>query len=227
MSLTRKGQTGWILKQYGTLMTDRFGLSSANASWHRFDVGAALPGQPTTFGTLHPLWTFLSCDKVSVSHNGQYWECDANFFGVIGTPTPIYDLDIRTSDEPIASHPDFHSFAYPPGTNGSKFDEITGAFDKFVPKVSGGAITNPLWVDVSSYLSPGAIWRKTYVSTTQPADISQLGKIDTPEGNPPAIRAGATWLYGGISWEQRGRVYTVRKEWMLSGRQGWNPAIYS
>lgn len=227
MSLTRKGQGGWVMEKMGTLSTDRFGLSSATARWCRYDIGPSLPGQPAVFGSLHPMWTFLSCDKVSVTHNGVHWECDVNYFGIQGSPTPIYELDIRTSEEPIESHPDFKTFAYPAGTNGSRFDPTDGSFMGFMPQYSGTDVTNKAWVGVRGYLSPGAIWRKCYVSTTQPSDISQLGKIDSPEGSPPAIRDGANWLYAGLTWEQRGRVYTVKKEWQLSGRQGWNTAIYT
>lgn len=227
MSLTRKGTIGWILEKNGVLQTDRFGMSSATAKWARYDLGGNVdPGQPVFFGNSHPLWTFLTCDKVSVEHTGTHWEAEANFFGVLGTPTPIYELDLRTSEEPIESHPNFVQFAYPVGTNGSRFDPVDGSFLGFVPLYNGTDVTNPTWAGVRGYLAPGAVWRKCYVSTVQPNDISIVGKIDTPEGSPPAIRSGSNWLYTGLNWEQRGLVYSVKKEWLLSGRQGWNADIY-
>lgn len=227
MSLTRKGTNGWILESYGTLQTDRFGLSSATARWARYDLGPSDPGAPKSFGQAHPLWSYLTCDKVSVSHNGTHWECEANFFGITGSPTPIYELDMRTSEEPIESHPSFKDFAYPAGTNGSMYD-ADGQFLGFFPKYYGSNnLTNGQWVGVRGYLSPGAIWRKNYVSTTQPDDMTVLGKVDAPEGSPPTVAAGRTWLYNGLTWEQRGLVYTVKKEWLLSGRRGWNTTIYT
>jgi hypothetical protein len=226
MALTRKGSTGWVLESYGTLQTDRFGLSSATARWGRYDSVGGDPGAPKSFGQTHPLWTYLTCDKVSVSHTGTHWESEVNFFGVNGNPTPIYELDMRTSEEPIESHPNFATFAYPAGTNGAKYD-ADGAFLGFYPVYNvSNALTNKEWVGVRGFLSPGAIWRKNYVTSTQPNDISVVGKVDTPEGSPPSVASGRTWLYNGLTWEQRGLVYTVKKEWLLSGREGWNTTIY-
>lgn len=223
MSLTRKGQTGWVLSTAGTLSTDRYGLSSAIATYSRYDFGLGDPGLPVSFGSTHPVWTYLECDKVQVSHNGTHWEARADFFGVTGAPAPIYELDMSLSEEPIETHPDF--FMVLGGSvnlpyNGAIFDE-DGTFKGFVKDGD-----NDEFVGVRSYLSPGAVWRKVYVSKTKPSDMSLLGKIDVPEGSPPTVSSGRNWLYSSLSWEQRGLTYQIRKEWRLSGRQGWNISIY-
>ena len=225
MPLTRKGRAGWFLESPGTLQTDRYGLSSAVARWARYDLGATDPGTPTSFGQAHPIWSSLSCDKVQISHQGTHWQCEASFFGIYGSPQPIYEIDMRTSEEPIESHPLFDTFAYPEGTNGSKFD-ADGQFLGFYPVVNEtNEITNPAWVGVRGFLSPGTVWKKRYVTNLRPTDIGAVGSIDTPEGNPPSY-GGRNWLYNGLTWEQRGLTYTVTKEWLLSGPLGWNSEIY-
>jgi hypothetical protein len=230
--LNRKGQTGWILESNGSLQTDRFGLAQAAARWTRGDIGNGNPGSPVSFGSLHPLWNFLSCDRYTIAHDGVYWSCEAQFFGVQGSPVPIYELDYSTSEEPIETHKDFRTaLGGKPGSelHGADFD-VNGAFNGFT-----GGPEHPFandaeedaWRGVVSYLSPGAVWRKNYTTNVRPTDIGSLGKLDTPEGSPPAVPEGMNWLYVGLTWEQRGLVYQVRKEWRLSGRRGWNATIYS
>lgn len=239
MSIVNKGRSGWILESFGTLQTDRFGLSSATTTWRRYDAGVNTdPGSPVVFGNPHSLWGFLSCDKVSISHDaGPMWMAEANFFGVQGIPAAIFDLDLSTSEEPIETHPKFNDAVtnFATDANGATFDIGDGSFlgfqrrpiwDPALDIPTPRTITNPSWVGVHSYLAPGAVWRKTYVTATQPADISGLGKIEAPEGSPPTVEAGRNWLNTGLSWEQRGLTFQVRKEWRLSGRQGWNAVIY-
>ncbi len=229
MALTRKGTSGWFLAEGGELQTDRFGMSQATATYERLDVATNVnPGQPVAFGQLHPIWTFLTCDRFSIRANGAGWICQASFFGVTGTPTPIYELDFSTSEEPIETHRKFVSdLGGKPGSelNGARFDD-DGAFIGFTGPFSSDS-EEQKWRGVQSYLSPGTVWRKNYTTATRPADVGSIGKIDAaPEGTPPTVPVGFTWLYTGLTWEQRGLVYTVKKEWRLSGRNGWNSTIY-
>jgi hypothetical protein len=227
MAITRKGQTGWILESPGALQTDRFGLATATARWRRMDTATnANPGTPVVFTNTHPLWSYLSCDKYTISQADNGWNCEASYYGFTGSPDPIYELDMRAAEEPIESHPDFASFAFPEGTNGSKFgsDQM---FEGFKPEYDGTVITNPDWVGVRAYLAPGAVWRKTYLSASRPSSLSGIGAIATPDGSPPTVGGAYNWLYTGLTYEQRGAIYTVRQEWLLSGRRGWNASIYT
>jgi hypothetical protein len=228
MTLTRKCPVGWVKVSNGNLQTDRFGLSQAVAKWVRMDKGDSDPGTPAVFGNVHPLWSFLECDKVSIAQTEAGWEAEAAFFGCDGNPDPIYDLDYSTSEEPIETHKDFDTTLA--GTSkhrlhGAVFDSL-GAFLGFT-NFGEDAELAATWRGISSYLNPGAIWRKNYVTKTRPTDVGQLGRIDVPEGNPPSVPNGRNWLYIGLTWEQRGLTYQVRKEWRLSGRRGWNQLIYS
>lgn len=231
MALTRKTPVGWFLTSNGQLQTDRFGLSTATARWARLDIGGTAPGTPVVFGNAHPLWTYLDCDKVSISQTEHGWEAEANFFGVTGSPEPIYEVDHSTSEEPIETHKDFRTQLGGTPTNrlnGAKFDtDANGAgFIGFTDFKNDTDLADA-WRGIRSYLSPGVVWRKNYVTKTLPSDFGDVGSIDVPEGNPPQLPTGRNWLYLGLVWEQRGITYSVKKEWRASGRRGWNPKIYA
>lgn len=230
MALTRKTPAGWFKTSNGQLQTDRFGLSQATAKWVRLDLGDSDPGAPTTFGTAHPLWGYLDCDKVSISQTTEGWEAEASFFGVTGTPEAVYEIDLATSEEPIETHRDFRSRLGGTSSSplhGAKFDTDAngGGFLGFNGPFSSGDEADT-WRGIRAYLNPGAVWRKTSVTKTRPGDLGELGHIDIPEGNPPLIPNGRNWLYTGLVWEQRGLTYQVKKEWRASGRRGWNNTIY-
>lgn len=233
MAITRKGQTGWFLTSPGTLQTDRYGLATASARWRRQDIANTTnPGSPVSFGQTHPIWFFLNCDKVVISQSDNGWDCEASFFGVDGIPQPIYELDLSASEEPIETHANFRSaIGGKPGSalHGAEFDSSTGEFIGFTGKTTPFAndTERDEWQGIRSYLAPGAVWRKTQVTATRPNDIADVGDVDTPEGSPPAIGTGRNWLYKGLTYEQKGLTHTVRKEWLLSGRRGWNTTIYS
>lgn len=229
MALTRKTPVGWIKTSNGQLQTDRFGLSQAAARWVRMDVGDTDPGAPTSFGSAHPLWSYLDCDKISISQTEHGWEAEASFFGVTGIPSPIYEIDFSMSEEPIETHKEFATkLAGTPANklHGARF-EPDGNFAGFVTFPAGREAERDIWQGIRSFLNPGAVWRKNYVTKSRPGDIGDLGRIDVPEGDPPTLGNSQNWLYTGLTWEQRGLTYQVKKEWRASGRRGWNTDIYT
>jgi hypothetical protein len=136
---------------------------------------------------------------------------------------PVYDFLIGVSEEPIETHPNFVSSIG--GTaddplNEAIFDDagIFLGFPANAPNDLGG---------VRSYLNSGqCTWRKTWNSKTQPVDATTIGDIDVPEGSPPTLGAGRNWVYYGMQFTLRGKVYQITKEWRASGRKGWNSIIY-
>jgi len=79
-----------------------------------------------------------------------------------------------------------------------------------------------------SYKFPTAIWQKTWDSTEaiKPAEINNVGLIDVPDGNPPAIDGNRDWMLTDATQEQSGLKFRNSKEWELSDRGGWDELLY-
>jgi hypothetical protein len=210
----------------GQLVTDRFGMSSARAVW--WYNGPSPETQVSVFSQ-HPRWSFLEMDKrtITLREDGA-WDITGDYFGVQGTPEAIYAMDVSTGQEPIETHPDFETFAgkYGSEVNGAKFDPEDQTFINFV--ANGIPATNRKWVGVRAYLNASAVWRETVVRKSRPTidELQNIGKIDSPNGSP-ATPSGRNWLYGSISFEQKAKTYTIRREWLLSGPDGWNDVLYA
>lgn len=231
-----------VNQSYGDLVTDRFGLSSATAEWWYYGGN---PAGQIGIRSAHPLWPFMHVDRRTIRHVGAYWQILADYFGVDGNPEPVYTLSLSLSSEPVETHKNFSQFGT--DANGATFDE-NGGFEGFLrrpappkadeAKLNASAaalrewyathpVTNTQWVGVRDYLSPGATWTETRVTSSKPSngEISQLGRIDNPNGNAPTP-SGRNWLFSGLSFDQKAKTYTVRREWTLSGPRGWNPTLY-
>lgn len=162
----------------------------------------------------------------------------------------IFNLDVRATSEPIQTHPNFRKKIG--GKQGEPkhqalFEE--GVFKGFPVKYSKkndgpiGALNaqgkpanfgdQNRFAGVSSYLNASATWSKSFRSKESPS-ITGLGKIMKPEGDAPTPK-GRDWLYSGFSasftspakGDRRKKIIgTIRKEWFLSGRRGWDKEIY-
>jgi hypothetical protein len=167
------------------------------------------------------------------------------------TDEEIFTLEVSTTTEPIDTHPDFAT-----KIGGSKAKPIhqaifnaDGTFEKFPLKYLKsqdgdiGALNakgkpanfgdQNRMAGVDSYLESSAVWTKSFKSDKTPT-IEGLGKIMTPDGGAPTP-AGRNWLYTGFSasftspakGERRKKtIGTIKKEWRLSGRRGWDKDIY-
>ena len=79
-----------------------------------------------------------------------------------------------------------------------------------------------------TYKFPTFTWEKTWDSTVplKPAEVNNLGYIDIPDGDPPAIDGDRDWMLVNATQEQEGLKYRHTKEWELSDRGGWSADIY-
>jgi hypothetical protein len=87
-----------------------------------------------------------------------------------------------------------------------------------------GAVNKKAGVD--SYLTPGTTWTEISFDTSRPTDVGDVGKIDNPAGPAPTLADSATWLFVGMSYTKRGKIYEIRKTWQASARGGWDTDIY-
>lgn len=229
------GSQGLILEGVGEIVTDRFGLDTGKAYWQA-PTAQALVLAPQLLSA-HPDASYMKMERRVIQFAPPFARIIGDYVGIMNNETtPVYELVGSVSEEPIQTHPEFDDIAGTPDDpahgaifvdeNGYiSFDPGRATFSHFAAIVEGEK--NEL-AGVTAYLDPGqVVWRKTWITRTRPTDISQLGEIDSPEGNPPSLGSGKNWLYYALRFEQRGEVYQVNKEWKASGRGGWNSLIYS
>jgi len=79
---------------------------------------------------------------------------------------------------------------------------------------------------IETFIAPGGgIWRKTYISNTQP-DLSMDGYIEEPDGDYPVI-TGRDFRRMPTSFRSVGSKWEVVKQWQMSGENGWAPEFYT
>jgi len=226
------GNTGLIVKHFGELNTDKYGLDSATCVWtcpmFAFNLAPGL-------GSAHPIWSWLYMERRRVSIDPGFAIITGEYVGITGNRTPSqYEASYSESEEPIQTHPDFvTTIGGKPSAvlNGAIFidqdtqkvtpDDSRGVFREFKSLIDGAL--NP-FAGISSFLSPQVTLREIWMSTS-PVSTGGLGHISGPPMSI-ALPDGGNWLYTGASFQQRGRVYANSREWRSSGRRGWNSDIY-
>jgi hypothetical protein len=174
------------------------------------------------------------------SEDGGY-EVTLHFEGMEGTAPKedetTFEFDVSMSEDPIEAHPNFDAISEKYG-----WDEVEKAFPKFPPGTAtsdGSALgkkskakKNPLY-GTESFLSVGAVFRKTYASLTIPAGVLRgIGAIVERPPNIgqfqiPSTGSKRNWLKLAPKIRRRGNSVEVTEEWMLSGPNGWNSDVYS
>lgn len=140
-------------------------------------------------------------------------------------PPPVYTLERSTSQEPIDTHTKFKTVlggeSNATSINGAKFEKDTEIFIGFS--------ADSQYAGVSSYLSAGSTWTKTYLSYTRLSgnEMSKVGFIDAPEGDEPTPPGDYNWLYIGASYTKEGGIYRIQKSWLLSSKGKWPQEIYT
>jgi hypothetical protein len=220
-------QNPLVITSGGQLVTDRYGMSTARVVWW---YRGQEPTSKVLMTAKHPTWMFLDMDKRTITKRDDgAWDIVGDFYGVDGTPDPIYSFESTTSQEPIETHKKFATFAGTPDTpmNGAVFDSEDQTFVTFRQLTTQGSVTNAKWVGVTAYLAASIVWRETKVTKTKPTadEIKGVGFIDTPPGDP-GTPSGRTWLNAALAYDRKGKTYTIRKEWLLSGPAGWNDVLY-
>jgi hypothetical protein len=193
-------------ESFGSLHTDIYNLSTATAIF--VSTGYSYP----SIGSHHPFWSFMTCEKRTVTIEYGFTRAVCEYAGFEGSPEVIEEWSSGMSEEPIQTHPNFHSFAGSATAprNGSLWEEKNGTmvFKEFW--------SNPpnKFSGVTSYLVPVLVKRLTSIQSTS---ISVQGTIGRLQGRLLCTSASST---------RRGKVYTNVTEWRGAGPRGWNTEIY-
>ncbi len=223
-----------------TLVEDKQGLMEGQVTWEA--PNDRIMQLAPDLGSAHPYARFCTLEKRSFTFGGKgLATVKGNYAGMSPQrgeeSPPTYELQIGTSEEPIVVHRRFatHIGGRPsaplngaifidPSTGDQTADDKLGVFDRFA-----------LWIEdeendlagVEAFLDANEIvWRKKYTARSRPQDLSDVGKIATPEGPEPSVNPEWNWRYNGMTYQERAHVFTVQKEWQLSGWRGWNKKIY-
>lgn len=144
-----------------------------------------------------------------------------------------HDYGRTTTEVPIETHPKFAvPYSAPPVTP-SDLAVIELALQNAQDPPSSLSEIAKLLYDkkrrgIESFLRPGGIYKKTYVSESFPGArlMNQVGKIAEPGTPAPTPPAGQNYLCIGISWSKQAGVVTIMEDYQLSGPGGWDPDLY-
>ena len=168
---------------------------------------------------------------------------EVTYEGYTGTGDPedqpdTYDFDASLREESLVGHPDWEGLKilfdgkYDQETKSVSFPEFMDKYKVGLGGLSGtpdgrGRIKNPLF-GVETYLSLASVFRRTYIRKTVPAfALSQIGTIQKslPGGFPTP--PGRDWLVMPPKISQRGGVFQITEELMMSQPGGWPESVYS
>lgn len=117
-----------------------------------------------------------------------------------------------------------------------RIDPDKGTFipweDQDLVSADGVAFADLLAKGESTYKRPSYNWTKTYTSEDPltASDINDLGKVSTPDGDPPTPSGGRDWMMISADQTQTAStdpVYDIEVSWLLSERGGWDTTLYT
>lgn len=81
---------------------------------------------------------------------------------------------------------------------------------------------------VTTYTRPTYFWEKTWESETplSAAQLNKLGKVDTPDGDPPEAGGTRDWMLVDADMQKRGKLYRNFLSWEMSEAGGWDEEVY-
>ena len=182
---------------------------------------------------------FLAYDSTADQEDGEVTVITTTYKGVISDEQEILDLlaqhdfDKATTEAPVETHPRFALPRATPPVSATEIAQIELALQNAEdPPLTLRAPAQALYAlkrrGIESYLKPGQIYKRTYVSADIPsgAVIDDVGKIKTPPTPAPPAPFGQNYLYLGASWKKQAGVVTIVESYQLSGPGGWEPTLY-
>lgn len=155
-------------------------------------------------------------------------------------PIPRYSLAVSLSEEPLLSHeryeavPEEELEALRNILAGQvwKTEEGKERWEADVTSEEGLEALAKIKKGTSTYREPGLVWREqSRVPWDRRAEFYELDKvrrIDDPPGEPPT-GGSRNYLYLGpvaADQDETGEWCDLRREWELSGVNGWDPELY-
>lgn len=207
-------QPGWsITEEYDGLLTSQL--------LYEGDRSFASHVPPINYP--HPYDWRLFVHKRTINYiSTQKIRAIVDYIGITQDPTPgTVEFPGGTGQDPIETHNDFEGLAGTPShpKNGAKFDPETGEFLGFFDPANS-------LVGTRSYIVPSILVNHSYHTFSLPY-ASDIGRISSylPPGIivPPGVQ---NFLLVGMPYRQIGPLFHVTRQYLGSGRRGWNRDIY-
>jgi hypothetical protein len=190
--------------------------------------------------TPHPyISLFLAFDSTADQEDGGITVITTTYKGVISDDQELLDtlaqheFDKATTEAPVETHPRFALPRATPPVSATEIAQIELALQNSEdPPLTLRDPAQALYAlkrrGIESYLKPGQIYKRTYVSADIPigAIIDDVGKIKIPPAPAPPAPFGQNYLYLGASWKKQAGVVTIVESYQLSGPGGWEPKLY-
>jgi hypothetical protein len=167
---------------------------------------------------------------------GPITVCTTTYKGVIAEdPEELaqVEFDKATTEAPVETHPRFALPRENPPVTATEIASVELSLQNNEPPSptlgeTALVLYNLKRRGIESYLKPGQIFKRTYVSPDIPsgAVIDDVGKIKDPPSPAPAAPTGQNYLYLGASWKKQAGVVTIMESYQLSGPGGWEPTLY-
>lgn len=221
MPLNKKGSPALTIQPNWTVNEDYDGLLTSQLV---YEGDRAFAVSVPQINARHPYDSRLFVNKRSIAYLGlQKIRATLDYIGIIYDPTPdIIEFPGGSGQDPIETHEDFEKkLAGTPSVplNGARFDAETGEFLGFFDAANAlvgtrSYIVRSITVNVSHYT----------FALPRAADIGRIS-----EQFPPGIIVPGdvkNFLIVGMPYRQIGPLYHVTKQFLGSGRRGWNRKVY-
>jgi len=185
----------------------------------------------------HPAYPSLLLYEAETNREpGEVFAVTCTYRGIVADNPVVYmqqSFDGTLSSEPIATHPKFaHPVSSPPvlpaevvAIENALANHQLYTIDFPDATAEGVKLFTYMLRKQDSYFCVRSNYTQSYTSRNIPSDYSALGKISNPPG-APNLPDSENWLFSGLSWTKAGGVVIVKREYMASGRLGWDSYLY-
>lgn len=173
---------------------------------------------------------------------GAGLQVDVEYEGVFGPPEEkeeTYDYDSSFREETLLAHPlwpqirDFYKGTYDKDDKRIEFEEYLSNSSRGLSSTGNtgtgdpGKRKNPMY-GLETFLSLASVFRRTYLRANIPAGL--LDKVGTIQDSLPGgfpTPPGRDWIIMPPKITQRGGVFQITEELMLSQPGGWPKKVYA
>jgi hypothetical protein len=189
-------------------------------------------------GLAHPEVSFATLANVTAAVGaGEIAEITCTFIGAGNRnekSNATYTMGLSLSEEPILTHhrykdlPEAEVEALKAIVDGKDKDDGGAAYKDKVKSDRGKEALKKILRGQSSYYSPKVTWRESWTrdNEVKNSELNKIGEVANPDGNPPALSGGRTWLLNGVSQTHEGKSFRIEREWLASDPGGWDEDIY-